>query len=70
MKHNDEPHHLKSRKCWETNSLKNRIPVGLYGALRLLRDEINMYRLHRKGIKKAKAYASHRMQSLSKAKPG
>jgi hypothetical protein len=40
-----------------TNSLKNRIPVGLYGALRLLRDEINMYRLHRKGIKKAKAYA-------------
>lgn len=40
-----------------TNSLKNRIPVGLYGALRLLRDEINIYRLHRKGIKKAKAYA-------------
>jgi|SRR5712672_1624071 hypothetical protein len=41
-----------------TNSLKNRIPVGLYGALRLLGDEINMHRLHRKGIKKAKAYAS------------
>ena len=39
------------------SSLRNRIPHGLYSALRLLRNEVNIYRLHRKGLKKAKAYA-------------
>ena len=48
-----------------TNFLKNRIPVGLYGALPLLRDEINMYRLHRRGVKKAKAYASQNDMKLN-----
>jgi predicted SAM-dependent methyltransferase len=37
-------------------SLKNRLPVGLSSGIRLLRNEIILYRLHRKGVKKARAY--------------
>lgn len=39
------------------SSLRTRVPFGLYSALRSLRDEVNAYRLHRKGVKKARAYA-------------
>jgi predicted SAM-dependent methyltransferase len=38
-------------------SLKRLLPVGLYQALRLLRNEIRTYWLHRKGVSKARAYA-------------
>jgi predicted SAM-dependent methyltransferase len=38
-------------------SLKKMVPAGLYSALKLLRNEVNIYRFHRKGVKKARAYA-------------
>jgi predicted SAM-dependent methyltransferase len=38
-------------------SLKKTLPVGLFSGMRLLGNEIILYRLHRKGVKKAKAYA-------------
>ena len=39
------------------SSLKKSLPVGLYKAIRLLGKEIMLYRLHRTGLKRAKAYA-------------
>jgi predicted SAM-dependent methyltransferase len=47
------------------SSLRNRIPHGLYSALRLLRNEVNIYRLHRKGIKKARTYAGQSDMKLN-----
>ena len=47
------------------SSLRNRIPHGLYSALRLLRNEVNIYRLHRKGIKKARTYAGQSDMNLN-----
>jgi SAM-dependent methyltransferase len=38
-------------------SLKETLPVGLFSAIRLLGNEIILYRLHRMGVKKARAYA-------------
>ena len=39
-------------------SLKEKLPVGLFSAIRLLGNEVIRYRLHRKGVKKARvAYA-------------
>jgi predicted SAM-dependent methyltransferase len=40
------------------SSLKAMLPAGLYSALRLLGKEVLIYRLHRKGVKKARAYAT------------
>jgi len=39
------------------SSLRKSLPVGLYKAIRLLGKEIMLYRLHRAGVKRAKAYA-------------
>ena len=39
------------------SSLRRSLPVGLYKAIRLLGKEIMLYRLHRTGVKRAKAYA-------------
>ena len=47
------------------SSVRNRIPHGLYSALRLLRNEVNIYRLHRKGMKKARAYAGQSEMKLN-----
>jgi len=38
-------------------SLKEKLPVGLFSGIRLLKNEIILYRLHRRGVKKARAYA-------------
>jgi predicted SAM-dependent methyltransferase len=40
------------------SSLSKSLPVGLYKAIRLLGKEIMLYRLHRAGVKRAKAYAA------------
>jgi len=37
--------------------LRRSLPVGLYKVIRLLGKEIMLYRLHRAGVKRAKAYA-------------
>lgn len=39
------------------SSLKGSLPVGLYKAIRLLGKEIILYRFHRSGVRKARAYA-------------
>jgi predicted SAM-dependent methyltransferase len=38
------------------STLKRSLPVGLYKAIRLLGKEITLYRLHRTGVRKARAY--------------
>jgi hypothetical protein len=38
------------------SSLRGSLPVGLYKAIRLLGKEIMLYRLHRAGVRRAKAY--------------
>jgi predicted SAM-dependent methyltransferase len=38
-------------------SLKNTLPVGLFSGIKLLGNEIILHRLHRIGVKKARAYA-------------
>jgi hypothetical protein len=38
-------------------SLKEKLPVGLFSGIRLLGNEIILYRLHRRGVKKARAYS-------------
>jgi predicted SAM-dependent methyltransferase len=38
-------------------SLKKTLPVGLFSGIRLLGNQIIVYRLHRKGVRKARAYA-------------
>jgi predicted SAM-dependent methyltransferase len=39
-----------------STSLKKTLPVGLFSGVRLLGNEIILYRLHRKGVKKARAH--------------
>lgn len=40
-------------------SQKPKLPHGLWRAVRLLKHEIDAVRLHRRGVKKAKAYSGH-----------
>ena len=47
------------------SSLRKSLPVGLYKAIRLLGKEIMLYRLHRAGVKRAKAYAEKRGLKLN-----
>src|ERR1700730_6424246 len=46
-------------------SLSTRFPAGLWSAFRLLRNEVSAYRLHRKGVKKARAYAGRSDMKLN-----
>jgi hypothetical protein len=47
------------------SSLKKSLTVGLYKAIRLLGKEIMLHRLHRAGVKRAKAYAEKRGLKLN-----
>jgi len=47
------------------SSLRKSLPVGLYKAIRLLGKEIMLHRLHRAGVKRAKAYAEKRGLKLN-----
>jgi predicted SAM-dependent methyltransferase len=40
-----------------SSSLERSLPVGLYAGIRLLGNEIILYRFHRAGVKKSRAYA-------------
>jgi predicted SAM-dependent methyltransferase len=47
------------------SQIRERFPIGLYGALRTLRNETRIYLIHRKGVKKAKAYAGQTALKLN-----
>jgi predicted SAM-dependent methyltransferase len=45
----------RSVKSAISTSLKNTLPTGVFSAVSLLGTEVNLYRLHRRGVKKAQA---------------
>jgi predicted SAM-dependent methyltransferase len=46
----------RSVKSAISTSLKNTLPTGVFSAVSLLGTEVNLYRLHRRGVKRAQAY--------------
>ena len=46
----------RSLKSAISTSLKNTLPTGVCSAVSLLGTEVNLYRLHRRGVKRAQAY--------------